>query len=306
MSYYRTQWFEEIPGHDHLESVVREVLRKAPGVEESAVTRSDGLVIELRHRKANKDAPVLLYCASHMPGAEGSVVPAATPQPVGPLETLPPPKNKNFLEGSVAALITGDHCLLCTAGLSQAKLRYYIFQMVTHLGLPKEARRFNLAPVANRDKISEIIDTGVAEVGLSATMDDLLHAGQQPADSLSARTKALLKDTAAAIFSKDYDLKRLLKEDLSNINTRLVVSFRKRGKGFIDQESFDEAAKHVAEEEEPGIYIKLRSGTIIDAERMKISRRVDIANHGNTIDCKEAWQQLTDFYAELKKDKLIQ
>lgn len=232
------------------------------------------------------------------------MVPQVTGKSSAPLETLAPPRNKNFLEGAVAVLITGDHCLMCTAGLSAAALRFFVFTLVKAKGLPKQATRFKFAPVANRDKISEVIESGVAEVGLSATLDELLHA-RSTQSSLSARTKALVKDAATAMFQKDFDLAKLMKEDLSNINARLVVGFRKRSKGYLDQESFDEAAKHVAEEEEPGVYIKLRSGTIIDADRMKLTRRVDIANYGSTIDYKEAWQQLTAFYEELKLDKLI-
>lgn len=307
LSYYRTQWFKEVPGYDHLESVVREIIRKAPHVDDSAVTRNNGVVIELRHKQVAAETPVLLFCVSHKPGAEGSLVPAAAPKAAGPLETMAPPKNKNFVEGSVAALITGNHCLLCTAGLSQAALRYYLFMMIKEKGLPEEARRFNLAPVANRDKISEIIETGVAAVGLSATLDSLLHAGEDaPVLSLSEKAKRTVSEAVTTILGKDFDLKTLMKEDLSNINTKLVISLKKRGHGVIDQESFDEAAKQVAEEEEPGVYIRLRSGTIIDADKMKLTRRVDIDNHGSTLDYKAAWKELITFYGELKKDKLIE
>lgn len=305
LTYYRTQWLEQDDNYPTLESVVRAVLKKAPNVNDSAITRSNGQIMEVRHRTLGTQGPVLVHFAAHVPGAEGSLVPAVGAVSSGPLETIAPPKNKNFLDGALVVLVTGDHCLLCTAGLTPAAFRFYVFSMIKKLGLPKKASRFNLAAVANREKISEIIESGVECVGLNGTLDSLLHASDSTKASLGKKVKTSLSKAVAALISQDQDLGKLIREDHSNINTRLVVSFKRRAHGHLDQESFDDAARHIAEEEEPGIYIKLRSGTVIDADRMKLSRKVEIPNHGSTIDHSAAWNELKGFYQELTKDSLL-
>ena len=235
LTYYRTQWLEQDDKYPTLEFVARAVLRKAPNVNDSAVSRSNGQVMEIRHRTANANGPVLIHFASHTPGAEGSLVPAAGAAASGPLETIAPPKNKNFLEGALAALITDDHCLLCTAGLTHAALRFYIFSMIKSLELPKKAARFNLAAVANRDKISEIIDSGVKCVGTQWDARQPASCRGSIQSKRGTKVKEALSKAVATLISQDQDLSKLIKEDHSNINTRLTVSFKKRAHGHLSQ-----------------------------------------------------------------------
>lgn len=307
LTYFRTQWLDgAIPGYPNLESVVREVLRKAATVPATRITKKDGVVLEIRTRRYVVGKPVFIHIASHMPGAEGSIVPEASAEPSAPLETLAPPKNKNFLEGALAALITGDHCLLCTAGLTAAALRYYIYSMVRKTGLPSQALAFKLAPVANRKKVLEIVESGVAEIGLSGTMDELGHIPVAPRDrGRIEKAKMKLRESIVTLLGKDQDVAKLLTQDGSNVNAKLVVKFSKRGQGSLDQESFDEAAKQAVDEEDPGVYIRLRSGTIIDASNVKLTRRAEVRSFGNTIDHSDAWDELQKFYLSLQGDKFL-
>lgn len=299
LTYWRTNWLGgEVPGYPNLETVLRSLLQAFPSVGASAVHRGDGSIVEIRHRRAVEGQPVLLHCAMHEPGAEGSVVPRTnTEQQMAPLQTISAPEGSEFLGGALIALVSGNHCLICAHTLTIAALRYFLQQLVIRRGLPPQAQRFDFDAVANRDKLNEIIKSGVSEVGLLTTLDEF-EAGDQ-APTLVERAKAQMAETFATLFGQDYTIDDLLGQDLANLNARLTIKFDKRKHGFIDQEAFDEAARHIIEEEDPGIYIKLRSGSRIDHQNIKLSKKVNIDSHGSTIDYAQAWVKLEEYYSEL-------
>jgi hypothetical protein len=172
------------------------------------------------------------------------------------------------------------------------------------LAMPNEAQRVDLAAVANRERMNEIIKAGVHEIGLNATLDEL-EQGMAAADTWGGKAKGQLLELLQTFLTKDPDVGDLLGRDLSNMNAKLALSFRKNAAGFVDQEAFDNAAEHVIDEGEPGIYIKLRSGTIINDEKIKLSKFADIDNFGNTIDHQQAWAELEAYYAELINDRFL-
>jgi hypothetical protein len=214
-----------------------------------------------------------------------------------PLRTIPPPDDADFLTGALMALIVGDHCLLCSDGLTSGALRAYIQQLVIRRNLPREAHRLDLAAVANRERLQEIINSGVQEIGLRATLDELddeIRPG-----GLVSRMKAELKEAILTLIARDAEVGELLERDYGNINAKLVVSLLQRKHGRITQEDFDRTAQEAAQDEDPSLYIKLRSGSRIDANNIKLSKRADINSAGSTIDHGDAWLKLEEFYAEL-------
>src|SRR5690348_3562143 len=101
------------------------------------------------------------------------------------------------------------------------------------------------------------------------------------------------------LVGSEANVEELLDQDFSNINAKLVISFNQRRRGIVTQEAFDRVAQVAVEDDDPSIYIKLRSGSRIDHENIKLSRRVDIDAVGTTIDHGETWVKLEEFYAEL-------
>src|SRR5262245_55286378 len=84
---WRAQWLGgAIPAYQHLEAVVRSLLRTIPTVETSALMRNDGSILEIKRRRDNAKTAVLFHCTIHDPGTEGSVVPVA--EAAGPLTVI--------------------------------------------------------------------------------------------------------------------------------------------------------------------------------------------------------------------------
>lgn len=300
LTYWRARWLGgEVPGYPNLEVVLRAIFEAFPTVGASAVQRADGRVVEIRHRRAAERQPLLLHCSTHEPGAQGSVVPhTRLEHPAAPLRTIPPPDGADFLTGALIALVSGDHCLICSDGPTIASLRYYLQQLVIRRGLPPAAQRLDFAAVANREMLNEIIHSGVSEIGLSTTLDELDPA-QHPDHTLIDRAKARAAEALATLFEREYNLEELIGQDHANINAKLTIRLNSRKHGFIDQHAFDDTAQHVIEEEEPGIYIKLRSGSRIDHQNVKLSKRVEIDSDGTTISHVQTWNHLEEYYAEL-------
>lgn len=306
LTYWRTQWLGgAAPGYHHLEAVCRGLLNALPSPADSRVARSEG-VIEVRRRRVLEDAPVLLHCAAYTPGAEGSVVPHNGQEATVPLRTIPPPKDADFLNGALMALIKDNHCLLCSDGLSAAALRFYLQQLAIRCHLPPQTRQLDLVAVANREKIEEIIKSGVQEVGLSATLDELDVETTQEPETLVEHIKAEVKEATMTLIGSEARVGKLLAKDFSNINAKLIISFNQRKHGTVTQEVFDRVALDAANEEDKNLYIKLRSGSRIEYENMKLTKRVDINMVGTTIDHNETWERLEEFYAELVAENKIE
>ena len=122
----------------------------------------------------------------------------------------------------------------------------------------KNCQYFELNPVANHEKVEEIIKSGAASVGLNATLDEL-DIEELEVTKFGDRWRRGLGETIATLFSSDDKMQEIDLTDLSNLNAKLILSFNKRKKGNLTQEEFDQVACEIADEKDRGIFIKLPS-----------------------------------------------
>jgi hypothetical protein len=239
------------------------------------------------------------------PDAEGSIVPrAAAARPAAPLATTPPPNGTDFLDGALMVLVSGDDCLLCSAGLQIGALRYYVQQLCKKAGFPEQTQRCEFIAVANRDNIKELIESGVQEVGLNTTLDEL-DIQLTERTTYAKKLRGELGDVMRALFASEPAAAQLIDEDSANINAKFVISFNKRRSGRVTQEQFDQVVEAVADQEDPGIYIKLRSGGRITQDSIKVTERFQFEATGTTIDHKEAWDALAEMHERLSASGLM-
>jgi hypothetical protein len=300
LTYWRAQWLgNPVAEYPDLQALLKAILQRSPSISQTRIARADGSIVEVRNRNFEREEVSFLHCVTYKPGAEGTVVPKLAERAVeGPLATVSAPEDTDFLGEALMALVVGDHCLVCCDGMTVGQLRYYIQQMVTKLTLPNDCKRLELAAVANREKLEEIVRTGVREIGLSATLDEL---DQNTIDGVSVveRAKRGVLELVSSIFATDDNVQEIVEADLSNVNARLVVSFDSRRGGDVTQEQFDRAAYNITEENDHNFYIRLRSGGRIDAESMKLASKVELNELGSTVDHGDAWLKLEDFHSQL-------
>jgi len=96
-----------------------------------------------------------------------------------------------------------------------------------------------------------------------------------------------LGDVFRALFRTEPGIGEFIDQDGANINAKFVISFNKRRAGRVTQEQFDHVAEGVAEQDDPGIYIKLRSGGRITQDSIKVSERFEFEATGTTMIIKQ-------------------
>lgn len=299
LSYWRTSWLGDSQGRPTLEALVREALAYGVSVHGSRIERADGSVLEVRHRRTVDEQPVFVHIVSFVPGAEGSVVPiVAGNVDTGPLATVAPPNDANFLGGSMVAMVTGNHCIFCAENLNINTLRLYLQNMSRRIGRPSKDEQFEFVAVPDREVIKALEAQDVVSIGLDVTLDEYDPNGQlleSETQSIKQRLIATIRD----FFERDEEIRQLRELDLSNVNAKIALTIDGRYKSGLSQVDFDKSARQIIDEVEPGFYIRTRSGTKITHNSMKISKTVDIAIANETIDHVSAWLRMEEFHAEL-------
>jgi hypothetical protein len=299
LTYWRTNWIGDNAQASTLESIVRASLTSCPAVSSSAIERADGSIIEIRHRRAALGQPIFLHLVSYMPGAEGSVVPnVPNDADFGALSTVPPPNNSNFLGSSLVAMLVGNHCLFCAEGSNISTLRLYFQNIFRRGGRPSRDEQFDFVPVPDREVLQALQAQDVMTIGLDVTLDEY-DTNHQIIESDTFSIKQNIIAIFRDFFERDENIRQIRSMDLSNVNAKVSLSIDGRHRGGVSQLEFDEDARTIMNDLEPGFYIKTRNGTRITHNSMKISRIVEIAVQNETIDHASAWLRMEEFHAEL-------
>lgn len=304
-TYWRTNWINGEAKSPSLEEIVSDILQRKSSVVDSSIKRPDGSVLEVRHRNFNQDGAIFLHLAGYQPGAEGSVVPNVTGgADQGALASVPPPNNANFLGASMVAMIAGNHCLFCSEGATIGTLRYYIQSMSRQIKRPSSDEQFELVPVPNRNVIKQLEAKDVISIGLDVTLDEY----DNNESIIETETRSLKQQIIGAVrdvFEKDENIRILREKDLSNVNAKVSLNIDRRKKGGISQSEFDTSARDIMDDLEPGFYLKLKGGTKITHQSMKISKSLPIPNVHEALDHNAAWLVMEEFYTELRANGYI-
>jgi hypothetical protein len=299
LTYWRTSWVGDAGQRPTLESMVRNILATCSTVAGSAFERADNSKIEIRHQKSLETQPIFLHMVGYMPGAEGSVVPnVADDADFGPLSSVPPPTNSNFLGGSMALMVIGNDCIFCAENMNINTFRLYLQSISRRLGRPSSEEQFEFVPVPDRDIIKQLDAQDVVSIGLDVTLDEYdtnMNLVESETFTLKQRLLAAIRD----FFEKDDQIRQLRDMDLSNVNARISLKLDGRYRSGMNQLDFDRSAREILNDLEPGFYIKTRNGSKISHDSLRLSKSIEVAVANETIDHTSAWLRMEEFHAEL-------
>lgn len=300
LTYLRANWtVESIAPYENLAEILRDILDRLTDVVSTQVEKADGSNVEIRHRSFDENGNIYLHCVTYTPGVEGSLVPYATVSEIhGPLRKIPAPDNTEFLTNSLMCMISGNHVLFCSDGMSHQQLRYYFQQLMLQAKLPDDCTRLELLSVANREKLKEIIDDRAKCIGLNVTLDEFDEI-DDVSSGVATKLRESFYNTISTLIAEDDSFKDIALADLTNLNASLSLSFNSRKRGKVTQSEFDKYAKDFAEDDDPGFFIELRSGSKITHKSIKLSKLVKISTDGTTINFSDAWGKLQEFYLDL-------
>jgi len=300
LSYWRASWLGEGRRTESLYDILKKALVELDTIVLTRFNRPDNSVIEVRHRFDNSSGAIFLHCVSYVPGAEGSIVPTAVPKSTaGELSTVPPPNDANFLSGSMIAMISGNECLYCGEHIQIQTLSLFIRELFKKINRPNGDGQFEFVNVMDRRLITQINAENVMEIGFNTTLDEYgpdIGLIENQSTDFARRFLSL----ARGLVESDASLSQLAQDDLKNINAKLSLRLDARVKEGISQEDFDHSAQDVIGDLEPGFYLRLRNGTKITHDNIRLGKTVTIQKRHETIDHAHAWNEMEQYLSHLK------
>ena len=85
-----------------------------------------------------------------------------------------------------------------------------------------------------------------------------------------------------------------------NLRVKLEISFddRKKG-GQLAADSLDAAGCGMLDSDDKGFTIETKGGKKLTSEDIKVSEKVELSKHGNSVSCEHAWLEMERYYKEL-------
>jgi hypothetical protein len=127
LNYRRANWFEARSNTKTLETLLKEAAAVRSAVADTKIDIG-GSVCEIRNRRVTKQS-IYLHIAQYTPNERTAIVPHEKIVSVAAdsnLDTTPPPKETDFLNGHSMLRVQDNHIIICSSDLSEART-YSIF-----------------------------------------------------------------------------------------------------------------------------------------------------------------------------------
>lgn len=304
VSYRRAEWFNKEPTSTTLERCVRDALDRLKTTTDRAIRRGDGQIISIMATKLPDKKGLWLHITAETPGESASIVPELS-NTSDQLEvtTTPPPKGHDFLDGDAFLYVKGNDVCLCSTGLRDGGIAYFLRELVKKAKLRGDAHQFDLMKIANLDKVKLIKDAGIKEIELKATMfqasADYARRKSQPFGSLGAASRQL-----KAIFGKENDVTN------DALRATLVVKVDHRfTRGMkLGEKRLSSLAEQLIkfQENEDDFIIVTKDDQRIAPDEVFMRSTVLIDKSGKTVDRDKAWNELARFYRKLESSGALE
>lgn len=273
--------------HDSLDSTQKRTFPHGEG-------EIQGLTVETRK------AGLFFHIASYTPHQPTSLVPFPSKAKSKDTSPEPPPDRHNYLEGDIFFLVSGNNIVLCPSGAHESVAISYIKHVLRKSGKEEHITRFHIDPVAKIDKVKLIKQEGVKKISLNAS---LYEASVEYMERKTTKMNLLngVAEEVLALFSKDSnkDLQEI--KEMENLSVKLEISFDSRKKGGdVGRERLEKTANMlVADDEDQGFSIVTGSGKRLTADEIRISDKVKLSAHGNSVFRSDAWTSLEKYLDDL-------
>lgn len=260
-----------------------------------------GLTVEKRKNG------LFFHLASYTPHQPTSLVPFPSKAKSKDTSPEPPPDKHNYLEGDIFFLVNGNHLVLCPSGARESVALSYINHALRKAGMEKLITRFSIEPVAKIDKVKLLQQEGVKKVALNAS---LYEATMEYMERKTTKMNLLhgVAEEVLALFAEDNnkDLQEI--GEMENLSVKLEISFDSRKKGgTLGRERLEKTAGMlIADDEDQGFSIITGSGKRLTADEIRISDKVMLAPHGNSVFRSSARDALEQYLSDLKESGMLE
>jgi hypothetical protein len=292
VSYRRAEWLTDDPKSMSLSGFIKQASDKLTTVDERTITRDSGQEIKLASLKASRSG-FLLHFTVDTPGESASIVPKAVPASSEiEIETAAPPLDAEFMDGDAFLFVKGNDVCLCSTGMRDGAIKYFLKEFFKAAKLRKDAVLFNLAKVSDVSKIKLIQKQGIKEVEIRAALFEATMAYNRRKTQAYSVLGAAAKQMKA-IFGNPHDVNN------DALRVMLTIKKDKRRKGLkLGEKRIQELASDVVNNQEEGdeFIIVTNGGQRIGPNEIFMRSTVAIDSMGKSVQRDKAWKELQAFY----------
>ena len=204
-------------------------------------------------------------------------------------------------------LVSDDHCLLMPSGLHPKSLERYVQLLLAHgrdnheARIPEHIESFGLDPVANEQIVRQIRRQGVKKINLN--VGQYLETTRRHDDTGPTIIKRIGRAILENLLEREEDRRRI--EEAANVQARLIITCDTRRPG-IEPEALTSIAAGIAAENEQDIEIETGTGQRIKQGQVVLKKSVDIAAFGKTVHHGDAWDQMAQYFDELREGGMLE
>jgi len=297
ITYSRANWGAFNQSGQNLEEVLRQSLAVLPNTEDTRLDLRSGKA-ELRHRRTNV-SPLCLHIAAWTEREAVSIVPHPSPAPSADLDSQPPGKDWDYLDGDGMALVSANHCLTMSSGIHPKSIERYMAELLRlgrHSGaeIPPNSF-FRLLPIADPRAVRRVYaEGGVKRIDMHVGRYlETSYVDEQRHDTFLRRVG---REIVLALVGEDDDRRRI--EEAENVNAKLMISLDGRRKG-LDSQKFTHFAENLVDENEEDVELVTRAGQRIRRGELILKTTVDVDAHGKTVHYGHAWERMKEYFEYL-------
>jgi hypothetical protein len=247
------------------------------------------------HQNGNPGAS-LLHVTYYVPKQPTSLVPdPAAVQATETVERNPPPRH-SFMEGDVFLLVKENDIIMCSSGAREGAAKHYLIQMLDKCAIDEG---FELEQVANVDKVALLQQEGVKRIRLGSSVFkatyDYVQRQTKKTELMGKVAEEIMRIFGGGVIENLDDLK-----SYDNLRVKLEVSFDDRKKhGELAAQSLAAAGCSMLDSDDEGFTIETKSGKKLTSADIKVSKKVELNEHGNSVSCEHAWMEMQEYFNEL-------
>ncbi len=296
LHYRRAVWLEEDVTRT-LEQLLRDALKDRQDVGSRRYERGDGQVIECAHAPDAGHSMQLHIVAYHR-DRPATVVELDDAAPETELRPLAPPDASAFMEGNLAAVVTGNHVFYCGRPIREGALAAFCYWLFRNTWPDENYDRFALQKVADVQKIGLIRRQGVRYIRFHGcmkpeSMERILNEKRGLLDRLAPIAQAIVGEAP-----------EVHNEEMADVV--LEIDIKKRRMGPHIERTVSRLAEDIVEVEDLEYVIETRQGERITNRDIVLREGARLRMIGSSFDYEDAFEKLQHFRAGLMDRGLLE
>lgn len=276
-------------------------INKLRTVVSRTVNFTNGFTMQIRKAEIRAAAyGTWLHIASYVQGESTTTVPQPPRSAVdADLGALRPPERTDFMDGEVFVLVSGNHALVCSTGISDTQLCLFFDRLIQLANKGGDVPGTSLGRVADFDKVKMIEQHGVKAVAVNAS---LYNASLQNIKRTTTRKRLLgrVADEISALVRKDTD-----PDDdsvLADFDAEVIIKVDKRRGAKDAEETLRQIAVEAVTEDHDGFTVILGNNVAVTSSRVSLSKPFSIPAESKGLNRVSAVAALDSYFSELKHE----